>query len=156
MDFSTILSNIDYINKSKKKFNEEETKMYLIYPFLEYLGYSIYSPLDVVFEYVCDMHESGNRRVDCAIVEHSNPIIIIEAKPHGEQLSNHWGQLKSYFISSGAKYAILSNDITYHIFESDQIDSKFSACMPKYELVLDRLSKKDYNIILQLSKISLK
>lgn len=144
------------MNKSKKKYNEEETKMYLIYPFLEYLGYSIYSPADVVFEYVCDMHETGNRRVDCAIVEHNSPIIIIEAKPYGEQLNNHWGQLKSYFISSRAKYAILSNGIDYHIFESNQINSNFSACMPKYELTLNRLTEEDYNILLQLSKISLK
>lgn len=156
MEFSAILSNIDYMNKSKKKYNEEETKMYLIYPFLEYLGYSVFSPLDVIFEYVCDMHESGNRRVDCAIVENNKPIIIIEAKPYGEQLNNHWGQLKSYFISSGAKFAILSNGITYHIFENDQINSKFLTCLPKHELTLNRLTEEDYTILLQLSKINLK
>ena len=156
MDFSTILSNIAFCNNSKRKINEEETKMYLIYPFLEYLGYSVFSPNDIAFEYVCDMHENGNRRVDCAVLDKGSPIIILEAKPHNELLSAHWGQIKSYFISSGSRFAILTNGISYHVFENDQIDKNFSACVPKYIFDLDKLTEDDYEIINQLSKISLK
>ena len=155
MDFNILLENINYCYNSKK-INEEETKMYLIFPFLKYLGYSVFSPKDTVFEYECDMHENGNRRVDCAILQNGNPIIIIEAKPFGEQLSGHWGQIKSYFISSGAKYAILTNGLTYHIFEKSQIDSNYQNCAPKYEFTINELADDDYNIIKELSKINLK
>ena len=155
MDFNILLENINYCNNSKK-INEEETKMYLIFPFLKYLGYSVFSPNDTVFEYECDMHEKGNRRVDCAILQNGNPIIIIEAKPFGEQLSCHWGQIKSYFISSGAEYAILTNGLTYHIFEKSQIDSNYQNCVPKYEFILNELTDDDYLIIKKLSKINLK
>lgn len=156
MDFNVILDNIIFCQKSKRKINEEETKMYLLYPFLRYLGYSVYSPKEIVFEYVCDMHENGNRRVDCAIMNDDIPIFIIEVKPFGEQLSAHWGQIKSYFISSGAKYAVLTNGQYYHIFENVQIDSDYSNCTPKYVFALDKLSSKDYEIIKLLSKINLK
>ena len=124
MDFDVILNNINYCY-NLKKVNEEETKMYLIFPFFKYLGYSVFSPKDAAFEYECDMHEKGNRRVDCAILQNGKPIIIIEAKPFGEQLSSHWGQLKSYFISSGAEYAILTNGLTYNVFEKSQIDTNY-------------------------------
>ena len=155
MDFNILLENINYCYNSKK-INEEETKMYLIYPFLKFLGYSVFSPNDIAFEYECDMHEKGNRRVDCAILQNKSPIIIIEAKPFGEQLSGHWGQIKSYFVSSGAEYAILTNGLIYHIFERSQIDSNYQNCVPKYEFTLNKLTDEDYSIIRKLSKINLK
>ena len=156
MDFNIILYNIDFLEQTKRKVNEEETKMYLLFPFLEYLGYSVFSPSEIVFEYVCDMHENGSRRVDCAILKDGNPVIIIEAKSFGEELSGHWGQIKSYFISSGANYAILTNGLLYHVFEKEQIDSNYSNCAPKYEFEIDKLTEEDYTIIKLLSKMNIK
>lgn len=156
MDFNIIKNNLDFCYCSKRKINEEETKMYLIYPFFEYLGYSIFSPQDIVFEYVCDMHEKGNRRVDFAIMDNDKPLIIIEAKPFGEQLNSHWGQIKSYFISSGANYAVLTDGVKYHVFEKEQIDSNYSHCTPKYEFELDKLNLNNYDTLRKLSKINLK
>lgn len=136
---------------------EEDTKNYLVLPFIKYLGYDIHDPNDLRYEFICDMHEKGSRRVDCAIVnDFGKPLIIIEIKAIEKDLSLHVGQVKSYLVSSGAKYAILTNGIEYYLFCSNQIDSDFYLKDKYYSFNILELSMNDYNIIRELEKSIIK
>lgn len=140
-----------------KNITEEDTKNYLVLPFIKYLGYDIHDPNDLRYEFICDMHENGSRRVDCAIVDDlGKPLIIIEIKATGKNLSLHVGQVKSYLVSSGAKYAILTNGIEYYLFCSSQIDSDFYLKDKYYSFNILELSMNDYNTIRELEKSIIK
>lgn len=137
--------------------NEECTKLYLILPFLSYLGYDITSPQEIIYEYACDMHEKGNRRVDCAILDQDgSPLILVEAKAMKEDLSAHWGQIKSYLVSSSAKYAILTDGNTYSVFNRSQINGDFISAQPFYTFMISDLVPADFDIIRTLAKINAK
>ena len=127
--------------------SEESTKNFLIYPFFEYMGYDMRSPSQVTYEYVCDIHEHGNRKVDFAIFCNGRLKIICEAKAMKEELANHTGQLKSYFMSSMAAVAVLTNGLEYYVYTRDQIDSYFINKLPKYIFDLRNLSMLDEEAI---------
>ena len=145
-----IIDKITFL--TQKNINEEATKNYLIYPFFELLGYDMSSPFDTVYEYVCDMHEKGNRRVDFALKKGNLIHIIVEAKTLNTNLYDHIGQLKTYFISSNANYAILTNGRHLLIFDRDQINSFFVNEAPKYAVDLLQLNESDYVIFEMLRK----
>jgi len=45
-----------------------------------------------------------------------NPLILIEAKPHTENLDRHKSQLERYFTVTDSKFAILTNGIEYRFY----------------------------------------
>ena len=54
--------------------NEEATKMTLIAPFIQLLGYDIFNPAEVMPEYSADFPDiKSGERVDYAIVEKASP-----------------------------------------------------------------------------------
>ena len=56
-------------------------------------------------------------KVDYAIMdEDQNPLILIEAKCHDEDLGKHGSQLFRYFGTSTAKFGILTNGIIYRFY----------------------------------------
>ena len=157
MDFQSIIKNIEWFKNTKDVIGEEATKLYLIYPFLNFLGYDIHSPYEVKFEYECDMHENGSRRVDCAILnDDGKSLIIVEAKAFGKNLDEFVGQIKSYFVSSGAQYAFLTDGNKYLIFDKEQITGDFYLAMPKVQFCLDSLHESDIKLIRGFAKINLK
>ena len=69
--------------------NEEATKMALITPFIQALGYDIFNPAEVMPEYSADFPEiKQGERVDYAILENGKPKILIEAKPYKTNLKD--------------------------------------------------------------------
>lgn len=77
---------------------EETTKQALILPLLDILGFSPFDPTRVKAEYGADFPGvKANERVDYALFCHGVPVMFIEAKAHGEKLSNHAPQLSRYF-----------------------------------------------------------
>lgn len=77
---------------------EETTKQALILPLLDILGFSPYDPTKVKAEYGADFPGvKANERVDYALFNNSIPVMFIEAKPYGANLSNHAPQLSRYF-----------------------------------------------------------
>ncbi|MDZ7655598.1 MAG: type I restriction endonuclease [Sulfurimicrobium sp.] len=80
---------------------EETTKQALILPLLDILGFSPFDPTRVKAEYGADFPGAkANERVDYALFCHDVPVMFIEAKAHGEKLSNHSPQLARYFNST--------------------------------------------------------
>lgn len=107
---------------------EEATKTSIIMPFFALLGYDVFNPEEFVPEFTADVGIKKGEKVDYAILVDGQPTILIEAKFIGEKLDNHDSQLFRYFGTSKAKFAILTNGITYRFFtdleEVNKMDSK--------------------------------
>ena len=68
--------------------NEEQTKISLINPYLEILGYDVRDPDVCRFEFKAAIFKS-NEKVDYAIMQDGKPAILIEAKAATTQFSEH-------------------------------------------------------------------
>lgn len=95
---------------------EEATKTSIIMPFFNLLGYDVFNPQEFVPEFTADVGIKKGEKVDYAIINNGNPVILIEAKWIGEELEKHDSQLFRYFGTSSAKFAILTNGIIYRFF----------------------------------------
>lgn len=131
MDLSDQLKNIsDRYQKAKDNIKTEEaTKMSLIAPFLQALGYDVADPMEVVPEFTADIGTKKGEKVDYAILNEENaPVILIECKHWGENLDLHKSQLLRYFNVTHARFGILTNGVTYHFFtdlvEPNKMDEK--------------------------------
>ena len=113
---------------SNMNFNEEQTKMALIVPFIKMLGYDVYNPLEVIPEFICDIGEKKGEKVDYAISINGAIELLIETKPMSDLLINHDIQLTRYFNVTNAKVGILTNGVIYKFFtdldEKNRLDSK--------------------------------
>ncbi|TCL74185.1 hypothetical protein EDC14_1004123 [Hydrogenispora ethanolica] len=103
---------------------EEATKHSLILPFIQMLGYNVFDPGEVIPEFTADVGVKKGERVDYAIFVNGKPSILIEAKPIDDPLINHSSQLYRYFSVTEAKFAILTNGITYKFYSDIQEPNK--------------------------------
>lgn len=95
---------------------EEATKHSFIMPFISALGYDIFNPTIVIPEFTADISKKKNEKVDYAIMYNNQPLILIEAKNHTENLDIHATQLERYFTVTECRFAILTNGIEYRFF----------------------------------------
>ena len=147
-----LLGEIDRI-KQRGGLDEDNTKRVLILPFIQYLGFDIFSSEDLVCEFKADFRDKG--KVDYALMVNDKPYILIEAKAFGEDLSQHIGQLKSYYVSStDSRFGVLTNGVEYWFFDDSHIvnimDDK-----PFYRLNLTNLTDEDYVFLRHFSKSGL-
>lgn len=105
---------------------EEATKMSLVVPFFQMLGYDVFNPAEFCPEYTADVGIKKGEKVDYAIIINDEPIILIECKWCGDTLDKHSSQLFRYFGTSPAKFGILTNGIIYKFYtdldESNKMD----------------------------------
>lgn len=99
-----------------KNIMEEPTKMALIAPFLQSLGYDVFDTDEVFPEYTTDFGTKKGEKVDYVILSNKEPIILIECKPLNSELSIHGSQLFRYFTVSKAKFGILTNGEIYNFY----------------------------------------
>lgn len=127
---------------------EESTKMSLIVPFFQLLGYDVFNPSEFCPEYTADVGIKKGEKVDYAILFDGEPVILIEAKAANKKLDKHSSQLFRYFVTTSAKFAILTNGVIYKFYtdldESNKMDKE-----PFLEI--DLLNLKE-NQVLQLNK----
>lgn len=95
---------------------EEATKTAIVMPFFSMLGYDVFNPQEFVPEYTADVGIKKGEKVDYAVIQDGNPVILIECKSISENLEKHDSQLFRYFGTSTAKFAILTNGIIYKFF----------------------------------------
>lgn len=95
---------------------EESTKMSMIIPFFQFLGYDVFNPLEFCPEYTADVGIKKGEKVDYAIIINGEPVILIECKSCNEVLDRHASQLFRYFGTSPAKFGILTNGIIYKFY----------------------------------------
>ena len=105
---------------------EEATKMSLVVPLFQILGYDVFNPLEFCPEYTADVGIKKGEKVDYAILQDSNPSILIECKSLTEALDKHSSQLFRYFGTTTAKFGILTNGVIYKFYtdleESNKMD----------------------------------
>ena len=107
---------------------EEATKTALIMPFISALGYDVFNPLEVLPEMCCDIGTKKGEKIDYAIINNGEPIILIECKHWQQDLALHNNQLIRYFNVSKAKFGVLTNGIVYKFYtdlaEPNKMDEK--------------------------------
>ncbi|PWB25163.1 type I restriction endonuclease [Flavobacterium sp. HTF] len=107
----------DKINQLKSKIEtEESTKHAFVLPFIHVLGYDAFNPLEVVPEFTADLGLKKGEKVDYAIFQNGEPIIIVECKGWKEKLTVHNSQLFRYFHVTKTRFALLTNGINYQFF----------------------------------------
>lgn len=130
MDFKdTLKTFIDRLEMLKDTVQTEEaTKMSLIVPFFQLLGYDVFNPLEFCPEYTADVGIKKGEKVDYAILVKNEPVILIEAKAANRKLDKHSSQLFRYFVTTSAKFAILTNGIIYKFYtdleETNKMDKE--------------------------------
>lgn len=107
---------------------EESTKHAFILPFINLLGYDTFNPMEVVPEFTADLGTKKGEKVDYAIFQEGDPILIIECKHWKQNLDVHNSQLFRYFHVSKTRFALLTNGITYRFYtdleEKNKMDEK--------------------------------
>lgn len=107
--------------------NEQATKLALVFPFLQVLGYNTANPAEVMPEFTADVGTKQGEKVDIAIQINNEPVILIEVKPYGTDLTLHNTQLFRYFTSTNAKFGVLTDGLRYRFFsdleEKNKMDS---------------------------------
>lgn len=119
---------------------EEATKMSLVVPVFQMLGYDVFNPNEFCPEYTADVGIKKGEKVDYAIMNGKDPIILVECKSCNEELEKHSSQLFRYFGTTKAKFGILTNGIIYRFF-TDLEESNKMDLVPFLEI--DMLNLKD-------------
>ncbi|MFK7077231.1 type I restriction endonuclease [Flavobacterium oreochromis] len=153
MELQTQLKQLsEKINQLKDKIEtEESTKHAFVLPFINILGYDTFNPTEVVPEFTADIGIKKGEKVDYAIIQDSEPIMIIECKNWKENLSVHGSQLFRYFHVSKTRFALLTNGIQYQFFtdldEKNKMDEK-----PFFEFDISNLKDSAINEIAKFHK----
>lgn len=107
--------NIDLAIKNSQ--DETNTRINLIHPFLEILGYKNIE--DFTHEYTADIKGKRGTKVDIAFtMGKKTPLILVECKKAGQKLNdNHFKQLNEYIVyTPTSKVGILTNGITWNFY----------------------------------------
>lgn len=101
--------------ESSPQMDEENTKVKLVQPFLELLGWDLYSA-EVSLEYTIPM-ASGSTHVDYALLVGDSPVVFVEVKPVGSSLSEkNVRQLQSYMRQElDVDWGILTNGKSFEV-----------------------------------------
>lgn len=130
---------------------EESTKMSLVVPLFQLLGYDVFNPSVFCPEYIADVGIKKGEKVDYAILEDGQPTILIECKSCSEQLDKHSSQLFRYFGTSSAKFGILTNGIIYR-FYTDLEESNKMDLVPFLEINMLQLKDSSINELKKFCK----
>ncbi|MDR1840450.1 MAG: type I restriction enzyme HsdR N-terminal domain-containing protein [Holophagales bacterium] len=152
MDFSEKIKALaDRAQKVKTSLNTEEaTKTALVMPFIQALGYDVFNPLEVVPEYVADVAGRKGEKVDYAIVQDGNPIMIIECKACGTNLNAiNREQLHRYFLTVESCIGILTDGLRYQFFSHGD-DGKNMDVSPFMEFDIENI---DPTLLPELRKL---
>lgn len=123
--FSQFIKRVESLQGSIQ--TEEATKTAIIMPFFALLGYDVFNPQEFAPEYVADVGIKRGEKVDYAILQDGDPVIIIEAKAINRNLEKHDSQLFRYFSTTPAKFAILTNGIRYRFYTDLESQNKMDA-----------------------------
>ena len=93
--------------------NEDNTRSFLVEPFIKILGYDSSEPDDLEQQYA-----SQSGPVDLALKKDGKRIALIEIKKAETDLSKHELQLKRYYynVGKGVRFGILTNGIEYRFY----------------------------------------
>jgi Uncharacterized conserved protein len=149
----TVLS--DRIKQLKGQIKTEEaTKQSFILPFFQILGFDVFNPLEFCPEYVANVGVKKGEKVDYVIFKDGQPFIIIEAKPHYDDLSKHESQLFRYFSVTKCRFSVLTNGIIYKFF-ADLDEPNIMDAQPFFTLDMENLTDSSVNYLEKFCKQNL-
>ncbi len=129
---------------------EEATKNALIMPFIAALGYDVFNPQEVIPEFVADHGTKKGEKVDYAIKQNDEIIILIECKQAKSNLNGaNMSQLYRYFAVTKSRIAILTNGVNYLLFSDLEEPNKMDK-RPFLELDMLNLRK---NLLTEVKKL---
>lgn len=129
---------------------EEATKNALVMPFINALGYDIFNPKEVVPEFTADVGTKKGEKVDYAILEEEEVIILIECKHATCNLSDaNVSQLYRYFSTTKARIAILTNGVQYQLYSDLEEPNKMDS---RPFLELDLLNLREH-LLIEMKKL---
>lgn len=116
------LSKFDFTRLDEKCTNEAQTRMYLIEPLLEILGYSRIDDKDMLTEINAGWGQKNDKADLGLITKGKIPEIIIECKKHGKKLTDkEASQLNNYFINTkGSKVGVLTNGLEWRFYAPNE------------------------------------
>lgn len=127
---------------------EESTKHAFVLPFINLLGYDTFNPTEVVPEFTADIGLKKGEKVDYAIFQNGEPVIIIECKNWKEQLNAHNSQLFRYFHTTKTRFALLTNGIDYQFFTDLEAANKMDE-KPFLEFDITQIKE---NVVSEIAK----
>ena len=97
---------------------EEATKNALVMPFINHvLGYNVFDPSEVVPEYTADVGTKKGEKVDYALIQDDEPVMLFECKKYQSNLDDEpASQLYRYFSVSQARFGVLTDGISYRFY----------------------------------------
>ncbi len=111
------LSKIDFAKTIEKCTNEAQTRLYLIEPIIQVLGYSSFD--DMLTEINAGWGAKNDRAdIGLLVKDKKNPEIIVECKALGKKLTDkEASQLNGYFINTkNSKIGILTNGLEWRFY----------------------------------------
>ena len=119
-------SKFDFSRLEEKCTNEAQTRMYLIEPLLEMLGYSRIDERDMLTEINAGWGQKNDKADLGLIIKGKDPEIIIECKKLGKKLTDkEASQLNSYFINTkNSKIGILTNGTEWRFYTINEIEKE--------------------------------
>ncbi|MGG6242655.1 type I restriction endonuclease [Nodosilinea sp. AN01ver1] len=146
---SHIPNHIDLIK------TEEATKVSLVMPIIQALGYNVFDINEVVPEFDANVGASKKYKLDYAIFLEGDPIILIECKHHTDNLlsGDAYSQLFHYFAAVEARIGVLTNGIFYH-FYSDLVEANKMDKKPFLEIDMLNIQESLIDELKKLSKQS--
>ena len=119
-----------------KDATEEATKTSFVLPFIQMLGYDIFSPAEVIPEFTADIGLKKGEKVDYALLKDETPVVLIECKRLGSSLAGDAvSQLVRYFGVTEARVGILTDGLRY-LFFSDLDQSNIMDPRPFFEFYM--------------------
>jgi hypothetical protein len=119
-EISEYVQRCQQLIESSPQMDEENTKVKLVQPFLELLGWDLYST-EVSLEYRIPM-ASGNTHVDYALLVGDSPVVFVEAKPVRSTLTDsEVRQLRSYMRQElDVDWGILTNGKSFEVLTKNR------------------------------------
>lgn len=108
---------IEKMRERGARIGEQNTKAVLIEPIIEALGWDLRDLEQVIREY---RSNSQDNPVDYALLLRRSPLLFIEAKDLGSDLSDRrWlGQIMGYATVVGVEWCLLTDGDNYHIYNA--------------------------------------
>ena len=123
---------------------EEATKNALVMPFIAALGYDVFNPQEVVPELTADVGVKKGEKVDYAIQQDGEVIMLVECKTAGVNLSEaNMSQLFRYFSVTKARIAVLTNGVLYRFYSDLEEPNKMD---PRPFLELNLLDLREHHV----------
>lgn len=148
-DVDEYVDRCQQLIESSPQMDEENTKVKLVQPFLELLGWDLYST-EVSLEYTIPM-ASGSTHVDYALLIGDSPVVFVEAKPVRSGLTDsNVEQLQSYMRQElDVDWGILTNGKSFEVLTKNQQNGGEEVSVVQFDLddladnpgVLELLSK---------------